>query len=838
MSLDKLTVVGRPVRKVDGPELVTGKARFAADLQFPGLLHGYARRAGVPAGRIRGIDTSDALKVPGITAVLMGKDIPGPNLIGILPPFDQPLLATEEVRYEGESIALAVGSSREAARQGAAAVRVAIDALPPILTPDEALAAGARKIHPGGNITYHKKLIKGDVRQGFAEAEVVVENTYHTSFQEHAYLEPEAVVAVPGGDGRITVYASCQSPFHLRGHIAANLGMPASRVRVVQAYTGGSFGGKDDVATEIGCLAALAAVRCGAPVMIAHEREESIIGSNLRHAARIHYKTGARRDGTLVAREAHVLLDGGAYASESPFVTMKALIHAAGPYHVPNVYVESTAVYTNKTYCGAFRGFGVPQVTFASESQLDELAQRLGLDPLELRRHNALRAGQPTATGQVFPQSVGLLQTIERIDHLRRDAGPPGGAARGWGEAQGAAAPAGAAGPSGAGWEPVPAAAAAAPVVPAGRAGGPAAEPAGEARPPAPAPTAPVAGVYPAVRTSAADRYRTGRGLACLLQGISNGAEGIDVVGASVQVSQDGSALIGVGLTDFGQGARTVYAQIAAEVLGISLERITVRQVDTDAVHDSGPTVASRSTTVGGMAVLKAAREVARSLVSMAALMFKCPEDRVALQDDCAVLAGDVPARIPLREVATAAYWTGLPLMHLAFSRAPDARFDRETHQGDIYIAYNFGTHLMDVRVDTWTGKVEVLRHLAAHDVGQVVNPLGLEGQVEGGALIGFGLAHLERVETEGGHIRNANFADYAVPTILDRLPTETLAIEDPNPTGPFGAKGVGEPPVAGTAAAFANAVSDALGVRFTRLPITREDIVAAVAAGGAGRAV
>ena len=776
MSAEKLHVVGRRVRKVDGLELVTGRARFAGDLKFPGMLYGCARRAGVPAGRIRRVDTAAALALPGVAAVLTAADIPGPNLIGILPPFDQPLLAVEEVRYEGESIALVVGSSREAARRGASAVRVDIEPLLPILTVDQALAPDARRIHPGGNVTYSKKLTKGDVQRGFAEAEVVVENTYETSFQEHAYLEPEAVAAVPGGDGRVTVYASCQSPFHLRGHIAANLGLPAARVRVVQAYTGGSFGGKDDVATEIGALAAIAAVRLGVPVMIVHDREESIIGSNLRHAARIWYRTGARRDGTLVAREANVLLDGGAYASESPFVTMKALIHAAGPYRVPHVRVEATAVYTNKTYCGAFRGFGVPQVTFASESQMDELAAVLQVDPLELRRRNALRAGDPTATGQVFSQSVGIGQTIEAV---AARAGAGAGASQ-------------------------------------------------------PAPSAPWTGATPAVPAAAAageSRWLYGRGVACLLQGISNGAEGIDVVGASVQVAQDGSALVGVGLTDMGQGSRTVYAQLAAEVLGIPIDRITVRQVDTDAVHDSGPTVASRSTTVGGTAVLKAAREVAGSLLSMAALMFKCPADGVRLAEGCAVLASDDHARIPLAEVATAAYWTGFPLMHLAFSRAPEAKYDHETHQGDIYIAYNFGTHLMDVRVDRWTGRVEVLRHLAAHDVGRVVNPLGLEGQVEGGSLIGFGLAHLEKIDTEGGHIRNANFADYAVPSILDRLPTETLAVEDPSPAGPFGAKGVGEPPVAGAAAAFANAVADATGVRFTRLPITRADIAAALAA-------
>jgi CO/xanthine dehydrogenase Mo-binding subunit len=778
MSGEGFKVIGRGVAKVDGVELVTGKARFSGDLRFPGMLHAVARRAGIPAGKIRSIDGSAALTVPGVRAVLTARDIPGANIIGILPPFDQPLLAAEEIRYAGESLAVVVAESRETAKRGAAAIAVDIDPWEPILTVDEALAEGSRRIHPDGNITFSKQLIKGEVEKGFAEAEVIVENTYHTSFQEHAYLETETVAAVPGGDGRITVYASCQSPFHIRGHIAANLDLPASRVKVIQAYTGGSFGGKDDVATEIGCLAAMAALKVERPVMIAHERGESIVGSNLRHAARIHYRTGSRRDGTIVAREARIVLDGGAYASESPFVTMKALIHAGGPYHVPNVHVECTAVYTNKTYCGAFRGFGVPQVTFASESQIDELAAKLDMDPLELRRKNALRAGQANATGQVFEHSVGILQTIEQVAgraaETREQLPPP---EPGQGKTQRSA----------------------------GEGGG---------------------------------RWLYGRGCASMLQGISNGAEGIDVVGASVQAGQDGSVLVGVGLTDMGQGSRTVFAQIAAEVLGVTMDRVTVHQVDTDSVHDSGPTVASRSTTVGGMAVYKASLEVRSSLVKMASLMLKCEEKEIALQDNFAVRAaraargGNPESRIPLREVATAAYWTGFPLMHLAFSRAPDADFDHDTHQGKIYIAYNYGTHLMDVRVDRRTGVVEVLRHLAAHDLGKAINPLGVEGQVEGGALIGYGMAHLERIEYEGGYIRNANFADYAVPSIKDRLPTETIIVEDPNPTGPFGAKGVGEPPVAGTAAAFANAVAAATGVRFTCLPIRREDLLEALEAG------
>jgi CO/xanthine dehydrogenase Mo-binding subunit len=756
MSGEALRVVGTRVRKVDGVELVTGRAKFAGDLRFPGMAYGYAARASVPAARIRGIDVSAAEMSDGVLLVLRGGDIPGPNIIGILPPFDQPLLATEVIRYAGESLALVVAESREAARRAARLVKVDLEPLLAILTIDEAMAEGARAIHPKGNVTCANRLVKGDVEKGFAEADVVVEGTYETSHQEHGYLEPEAVCAVPSADGRMTVYASCQSPFHLRGHIAANLGVAAASVRVVQACTGGSFGGKDDVATEIGSLAAIAARRLDRPVMIAHEREESIIGSDLRHPSRIHVATAAKKDGTILARRIRILLDGGAYASESPFVTVKALVHVGGPYRVPNLLVESTTLYTNKTYCGAFRGFGVPQATFASESNIDELALKLGMDPLALRRKNALRAGDANATGQVYPASVGLVQTIDAVDARRAVPLPP---------------------------------------------------------PPA------------------GGRWLHGRGVACVLQGISNGAEGVDVVGASVQVSQDGSALVSVGLSELGQGSHTVFALVASEVLGIPLAKLTVRALDTDSVHDSGPTVASRSTTVGGQAVKMAATEVRKSLVAMAARMFKVEEPLVDLSDGFAVLSVDLNARIPLSDVATAAYWTGYPLMHLAFSKAPDASFDHETHQGSVYIAYNYGTHLFDVRVDTHTGAVEVLRHLACHDVGKVINPLGLEGQIEGGSLFGFGFAHMEEVLFRDGRIVNANFADYALPSIKDRLPTEAMAVEDPNPTGPFGAKGVGEPPVAGAAAAFANAVADATGIRFHRLPISRQQILLALKA-------
>ena len=373
MSNSELKQVGKSVRKIDGKELVTGKAKFSGDFNFPGLLHGYACRSKIATGRILNIDISEAKEMDGVIDIILSKDIPGGNIIGILPPFDQPLLAEDEIRYAGESYCLIIAETLVVARAAAKKVKIEIDAYDPILTIDEALLPDARKIHPKGNIVVSKDLIKGDVDDAFSKADIVLEETFETSNQEHAYMETEVVCAQPFDDGRVTVHASCQSPFHLRGHIAANVNVPAAKIKVVQAYTGGSFGGKDDAATEIGSLATVAAIRLKRPVMIANDRDGSIIGSSLRHASRINYRVAANNDGKIIGKDIKILLDGGAYAAESPFVVMKSLIHSAGPYNIDNVRVNSTAIYTNKTYCGAFRGFGVPQVTFASESIMDAL---------------------------------------------------------------------------------------------------------------------------------------------------------------------------------------------------------------------------------------------------------------------------------------------------------------------------------------------------------------------------------------------------------------------------------------------------------------------------------
>ena len=750
--------IGQKVPKKDGVELVTGKAKFAADLTFPGMVFALKKAAGVPSGILKKVFIEEALKSEGVLAVFLPSDLPGPNKIGVLPPYDQPLLCDAEIRYQGDGVALVVAQTREQAEKASKLIRCEIEPLEPVLQIEDALEEKSRKIHPQGNITFTRKLLKGNVEEGFSQSDLILENTYHTSIQEHAYLEPEAVVAVPENDGRITIYASCQSPFHLRLHIATNLNLPASRIRVVQPFVGGSFGGKDDVATEMGCLAGMAALKLGRPVKMVHTREEVMTQANVRHPAIITIKTGVKKDGTILSRKINIVLDGGAYASESPFVVMKTLLHAAGPYRIPHLDVTSTAVYTNKIYAGAMRGFGVPQVTFASEAQIDELARALNLDRLEIRKKNALLPGEPNATGQIFNSSVGLMDTIQAVER-KID----------WKNAEKKA------------------------------------------------------------HEQSDSRYRRGVGIACMLQGISNGAEGIDITSASVQMIQDGSAIVNVGLSEMGQGSRTIYAQIAAEVLGLSLDRVNVRQVDTDLVHDSGVTVASRSTTTCGKAVELAALQVKDSLLKMAGIMLQTDHEKIILKNNMALLKENHEVGIPLSQVATAAYWSGFPLMHLSVYKAPESRYDHETHQGEIYIAYNYGTHFMEVEVDTWTGKVKVLKHLACHDIGRVINLLGAEGQVEGASLMGVGFAHLEELLVKNGIVVNPNFSDYWIPTIQDRIPTESIFVEDQNPNGPFGAKGIGEPPLAGAAAAFVNAVSDALGIPLRKLPLKPQAIVEAL---------
>ena len=749
---DNLTVVGQSVEKNNARAMVQGKVLYTADMRLPGLLYARTKRADYAHARIKHIDVSRAAALPGVAAVLTAADIPGENSMGIII-MDHRLLVTDTVRCRGDNIALVVGE-KDVLDEAIEAIEVEYEPLPVVLDPLEALKEDAPRIHEKGNVTWQCDLVKGDVEAAFAQCDVVVEGTYRTGFQEHAYLEPEAALAVPEPDGRITIFVGCQTPYHVRGIAARALGRPFSAIRVVQSPTGGSFGGKDDANAEMAALAAIAAVRTGRPVMIDHTREEAVIGASVRHAAIIRYRTGATRDGRILARDIQVILDGGAYSSLSPFVSVKALAHSAGPYDIPNVRSRVTTVYTNKTYAGACRGFGVPQVTFASERQIDELATRLGMDPMEIRLKNGVQVGSATATGQVLRTGVGLRETIRQA-----------AAAGEWESRQ--------------------------------------------------------------ARSCREGKVRRGTGMACMMQGVSNGAEGVDAVAASCQLNADGSVTIGCGMVDMGQGTNTAFAQVAAEILGIPLERVRVRGIDTDHTPDSGPTVASRGTTMGGRAVVMAATAAREKVLEMAARMLEVTPGDLDMREGMVVVKDAPEKALPLAQVVNAMYWTGQPINFEAWSKAPDARFDEHTHQGDFYVAFGYGTHVIDVEVDTETGQITILRHVAAHDVGKAINPRAVEGQIEGASLMGIGLGMLEELSyNEDGVMLNPNFTDYMIATAADSPDTQPIIVEDPGDWGPFGAKGVGEFPVSAAAAALANAVSDALGVPVQRLPVTPEYVL------------
>jgi CO/xanthine dehydrogenase Mo-binding subunit/aerobic-type carbon monoxide dehydrogenase small subunit (CoxS/CutS family) len=406
-------VVGAPVEKKDALAKALGTTKYGADMTPEGVLHGKVLWSAHPHADILSIDTTAAEKMPGVRAVLTAKDVPGDNVYGPMVR-DAQVMALDKVRFIGEPVVLVFAETEEQAEAARDACQVDYRPLPGVFTPEQALAPNAPQIHPEGNIHHHAQIRKGDIDQGFAAADVVVEGTYTTPFIEHAYLEPEVGLAEPTADGGVKVMMNTQYPFGDQRQIADALGVEAQSVHVVQIPGGGAFGAKNDITLQI--LLAMGALATRRPVKMALTRGESLRVHVKKHAVRAHYRMGATKDGKLVALQAQLLLDTGAYGSWGIEVTEQATVFSTGAYEIPNVRVDSTAAYTNNIPCGAMRGFGINQVTFAVESQLDQLAEKLGLDPFTIRRINAMRPGSTTSTGQVLGPSVGLLETLDEVE--------------------------------------------------------------------------------------------------------------------------------------------------------------------------------------------------------------------------------------------------------------------------------------------------------------------------------------------------------------------------------------------------------------------------------------
>ena len=730
---EDLTVVGRDVRRVDGRAKVTGEARYAGDLYPDRCLHAAVKHAEYPHAQILSVQTRKALELDGVVAVLTGMDVPREPWGNVIQ--DMPFIAHDRVRYLGDGVALIAAETPDIARRAAELVEVSYTELPGLFDPEQSLADGAPRLGREGNLIVHHKVREGDVEQGLAQADEVLDLTFRTPFIEHAYLEPEAAVALPEPDGGITVHLTTQHPYSARKVVAAALGLPLHAVRIVQPPLGGGFGGKDDNASLVGARAALLARATGRPVKLVLSREESFLESYKRHPYRMRYRIGARRDGTLVAAHADILADGGAYASMSPFVTWRSVVQATGPYRVPNVKTDVRAVYTNNTYTGAMRGFGSPQVCFAVESAMDILAARLEIDPLELRLRNAYREGDTTPTGQVLTGHTVSLQQVIRIAAER------------------------------AGW-------------------------------PGPAP--------------GGDRAL---GMACSYRGVSLGAEGADQSTASLTVHPDGSVDLAVGVAENGQGLMTAMAQIAAETLGCGLDRVRVLQGNTAACPDGGPTVASRGTIAGGGAVLRAAGQVRR------------------LMDAARTVKGDA---IGWDELVAFCHGSRIPLSAQGHWSAPRTSWNEHTGKGDAYFTWVYGCQVADASVDRKTGGVTVHKVTAVHDVGRSVFPQGVRGQILGGVVMGLGYGLTEEFLHEDGRALAHNFDHYHVPRIQQAPEIDAVAVENPDPAGPYGAKSLGEPTNELAAPAVANAVARACGARVLQLPLNHARVKAALEGGDA----
>lgn len=731
--------INKTIPKIGAVDLARGRLLFSEDIPLDKALTLLVFRSKKAHARILSLDVEKARKVNGVVGILTARDVPGRNRFGLITK-DQPVLSHEKVRFVGEAIALVAAENRAAAQRAVEAINVVYEDLPAVFDAEEALTAGAPLIHTKGNLLCRRVIRKGNAAEALSGCDLVIKKAYRTPHLEHSYLEPDAGVGFADQDGTLVIYASTQNPHYDLKEVSEILGLEEERIRIIQAATGGGFGSKLDLTVQ--GLIGLALYHFQRPVRLVFSREEAFLATPKRHPMSMEMETGATRDGRIQALRARIICDTGAYASYGLAVATRAAVHATGPYEIENVEVESLGVYTNNPIAGAMRGFGVPQVAFAHESQINLLAQELGLDPLEIRKINALRAGSKTGTGQELKASVGMIKTLEAIEPHYRSAKAK--------------------------WktEPVP------------------------------------------------EPLRRGIGIGSMWYGIGNtGVQ--NPSSARVEMDSHGKVTVFSGAADIGQGSSTVLAQIAAEVLGIEPSEVSLVIADTKWTANAGATSASRQTYISGNAVKDAATRLADVLVTEAVDVLKTPKPLLVLEDGFVVDSRHSDQRVPLSKLAKRAHDRGRPLSWQGYFDPETTPLEGETGQGTPYATYAFASHLALVTADTSTGEIRANRIVAAHDVGKAINPQNVEGQIQGGVGMGLGFALME--EFIPG--KTASMGDYHIPTSLDMPEIIPLIVEDEEPTGPYGAKGVGEPALIPTAPAILNAVADALGERIFRLP-------------------
>ena len=718
--------VGQSTLRPDGITKLRGEFEFAQDLGAEGMLWGATTRSPHPHARIVRIDVAPALAIGGVHAVLTADDVPGRATFGLEHP-DQPVLASEVVNFWGEPVAIVAAEDDDTARRAAAAVNVEYEVLTPLTDPEEADIRD--------EVFRRVTIRRGDQS---STGSVVVEGFYEVGTQDQAPLGTEAGIAVPDGTGGVDLYATSQFIHIDQQQVVASLGLRPDQVRSHPAGIGGAFGAREDVNLHIHlCLLAL---HTGQPVKMVYDRSESFTGHVHRHPARMWYRHEANEQGILVRVEAKVMLDGGAYASTTSAVLGNACSFAAGPYKVDSVWIEGVGVRTNNPPSGAMRGFGSVQVCVGHEAQMDKLAAALDLDPLELRRRNALARGDRFPTnGQLIDTPLPTAEVIESLAAMplpANSSGLPGGSGL----------------------------------------------------------------------TTEESHVTRGVGYAIGVKnlGFSEGFD--DYSEARVRMTPDG-AVVETAAVEIGQGLFTVLAQIARSALGVTTA--TVHQLDTSRIGEAGSTSASRQTMMTGGATLEAASRLREKILDH--------HEGDDLTDDGVLREGEVV--VPMAVLVEEGWEETVTFRHPPTER-PD-----EDGQGRAHPDLAVAGHRAVVDVDVELGLVKVVRVDTAQDVGKALNPDAIRGQIEGGIMQGVGLAVMEELILDGGVIQNPNFTDYLLPTILDAPDVEALLIEEEGPWGPFGAKGVGEPPTISSTAAIVAAIRNATGRDIARVPVRPQDI-------------
>lgn len=732
-------LVGQSVTRVDALGKVTGQTLYPGDLTMDGMLHTKILFSERPHARIRSIDTAAAGQIPGVVAIFTAQDVPN-NEYGLIMP-DQPVLCGpgsskldgDIVRTTMDNIALIVAETEQAADRARSLIQVDYEDLPAVFDPYEAMQEGAPQLHPNtpGNLIIHYKIRKGDMDAGWKAADVTVEGTYSTSWQEHAYLQPEAGLAYIDEQGRITVEVAGQWTHEDREQIAHALALPEEQIRVIYPAIGGAFGGREDMSVQI--VLALAAWKLRRPIKIVWSREESIRYHHKRHPIFIKTRWGATREGKITAAEVEVVGDAGAYAYTSTKVLGNATLMCTGPYVIPNCHVDTYTVYTNNIPTGAFRGFGGPQGAFAAEGQMNKLAEKLGMDPVEIRLKNVLRDGDLLTVGTPLPTPV----TIDRV--IEQCAG-----ATGWH-------------PSADGWQRQ------------------------NVGPPSP-------------------MRRRGVGFAAAFKnvGFSFGApEKCDAIVELYGKAEIEEVVLRHSGADVGQGAHTVFAQMAAEAVGVPLEKVRLVISDTAYTPPSGSVSASRLTFMAGNSIRGAAE---------AALQAWANEDRPSI--------GAYTYRPPRTTM-----------------------YDPQTGRSEPNFAYGYVAESVEVEVDLETGEIEVLNVVCADDVGHAINPQLVQGQIEGAVVQAQGYAVMENFQMKNGVVTTPYLSNYLIPTVLD-IPhhVKSVIIEVPDKEGPWGARGMGEMPFLPFAPALVAAVHDATGIWFDQIPLYPERVVMRLREAGLGK--